>query len=81
MQNSNPSLKSTKLTFSEIKNEFHRLRAELTALSDKGFGEMNFEEARLLLAAQRKLEHEILDKLRLLNDFQILNRIPLETPK
>lgn len=72
---------SAKLSFSEIKNEFHRLRAELTQLETRGFGEMNFEEAQLLLAAQRKLEHEILDKLRLLNDFQILNRIPLETPK
>jgi len=66
-------------SFEEIKSEYLRINAEIIEFEKKNFGNLDFDEARLLIEIKIRLEDEIIDKLRLLNDLRNLNKINLES--
>ena len=66
-------------SFEEIKSEYFRISAEIIEFEKKNFGNLDFDEARLLVEIKIRLEDEIIDKLRLLNDLRNLNKIKLES--
>lgn len=68
------------ISFEQIKKEFLRIESELKKLEDDYFGEMTFDEARLLIQIKRRMAYEMLDKIRLFNDIRALDSIPLPSP-
>lgn len=65
------------ISFEQIKREFLRIETELRSIEDEYFGEMTFEEARLLIQIKRRMAFEMLDKIRLFKDLKTLDSIPL----
>jgi len=64
-------------TFEEIKSEYLRLNQDLLQLEEQNSENFSFEEVQQLVKIKARLEHEIADKIRLMNDLQSLRRIEL----
>ena len=65
-------------TFEEIKSEYLRLNQDLLQLEEQNSENFSFEEVQQLIKIKARLEHEIADKIRLMNDLQSLRRIELK---
>jgi hypothetical protein len=65
-------------TFEEIKSEYLRLNQDLLQLEEQNSENFSFEEVQQLVKIKARLEHEIADKIRLMNDLQSLRRIELK---
>jgi hypothetical protein len=67
-----------KKSFEQIKSEYIELINRVFEIEKKNFGNFTFAEASELIRIRARLEHEIADKIRLLNDIQNLSQIEVQ---